>query len=162
VETLIACASVLPQFLELGDVVEVVAGHGFYDGGEGHGAALGVGYGLLGCRCWGVADQDQVPLAHGGEGSDGLLGRDAGVGDGPLFLVKRLEDVVVFGEGLAEAKAEGDFAVGEMAEDFGGGPLAGRGETAMRLGPIVSPSTARVGAVAARISSTGRESMNLA
>jgi hypothetical protein len=115
------------QFLKLGDVVEVVASHGFDEGGEGHGAAFGVGDGLCG-RCWrGVADEDEVPFAHGGEGCEGLLRGDSRVGGGPLCLVEGLEHVVLFGECLAEAEAEGYFAVGEMAEDFGGGPFAGRG-----------------------------------
>jgi hypothetical protein len=58
----------LDEFLELCEMVEVVAGHGFYDCGEGHGSALGMGDRFTGSTGRGVADQDQVPLAHGGEG----------------------------------------------------------------------------------------------
>jgi hypothetical protein len=36
------------QFLQLAEVIQVVAGHGFDDGFKGHGAALGV-CDLLGC-----------------------------------------------------------------------------------------------------------------
>jgi len=115
------------ELLKLGDVVEVVAGHGFDDGGEGHGAAFWVGYGLCGRGWRGVADEDEVPFAHGGEGGERLLRGDARIVGGPFFLIEGLEDVVLLGEGLAETEAEGYFAVGEMAEDFGGGPFAGRG-----------------------------------
>lgn len=110
---------------ELLDVVDVVASHGFYDGSEGHGAAFRVGDGLGGSFGRGVADEDEVPLAHGDEGGEGLLGGDAGVVFGPAVLVEGLEDVVFFSEGLAEAEGEGDFAVGEMREDCGGSPFAG-------------------------------------
>ena len=62
------------EALELGEVVEVVAGHGFDDGAEGHGAALGVSDGAAGGGGVGGFKQDQVPLAEGGEGGAGLGG----------------------------------------------------------------------------------------
>jgi len=45
----------------------------------------------------------------------------------PLVLVKRLHDVVLFGERLAQAESEDGLAVGEMAHDVSGAPLAGCG-----------------------------------
>ena len=122
------------DFFELGDVVEVVARHGFYDGGEGHGAALGVGDWLVGVGRERGFDEYQIPAADGGEGDDGVRGGDGGIGCGPLVLVEGLDDVVVFCEGLAEAEGEDGFAVGEVAEDVAGRPLAGRGRSGEAVG----------------------------
>lgn len=108
-------------------MVEVVAGHGFNDGLKGHGAALGVDGWLVGCGWRGVADEDEVPLSERGECSEGLLRRDGGIDSSPAVLIEGLDGVVVFSESLAETEAEGYFAVGEVAEDFGRGPLAGSG-----------------------------------
>jgi hypothetical protein len=38
-----------------------------------------------------------------------------------------LDGVVVFGQRLSEAEGKDQFAIGKMADDFGGAPLAGRG-----------------------------------
>ena len=101
-----------------------MAGHGFHDGGEGHGTALGVGDGLGRVRGQGGFDEEQVPAPDGGEGDDGVRRGDGGVGGGPLVLVEGLDDVMIFGEGLAEAKGEDGFAVGEVTEDVARGPFA--------------------------------------
>ena len=72
-------------------------------------------------------NESEIPAAHGGEGGESVASREAGVRSGPLFLVEGLDGVAVLGQGLAQAKTEGDLAVGEMAEDVAGGPFAGRG-----------------------------------
>ena len=113
------------EFFKLRQMVAVVAGHGFEDGGEGHCAAFGMGDGLTGGVGWCVLKEREVPGAQSGEGGERLLRGDVGVGRGPAVLVEGLQDVVVFGEGLAQAKGEGDFAVGEMTEDLCRRPFAG-------------------------------------
>ena len=45
--------------------------------------------------------------------------------DEKLALV--VDDVVVFGERLAQAEGEHDFAIGKMTENFARAPFAGRG-----------------------------------
>jgi len=114
------------ELFKLRQVIPVVAGHGFEDDRESHGAALGMGDRLAGRIGRDVANEGQIPGAQNGEGGEGLLSRDVGVGSGPAVLIEGLEDVMIFSEGLAEAKGEGDFAVGEMAEDLSSGPFAGR------------------------------------
>jgi len=107
-------------------VVEVVAGHGFDDGLEGHGSALGVGDGAVGGDGQRGVDEEEIPMAEGGEGAESLGRCEFAVAGGPLVLIEGLDGGAIFGQGLAEAKGEDEFAVGEMAEDFGGAPLGGR------------------------------------
>jgi hypothetical protein len=83
--------------------------------------------GLLACGGQGGFDEAQVPAADGGEGDDGVGRGDGGVVGGPLVLVEGLDDVMIFGEGLAEAEGEDGFAVGEVTEDVAWGPFAGGG-----------------------------------
>ena len=85
------------EVLELSEMVEVVACHGLNDGLEGHGSALGMGYGFRRRRGEHFLDEEQVPLAQCRESGKRLLGRKALIRDGPLFLVEWLQDVVVFG-----------------------------------------------------------------
>ena len=108
-------------------MVEIVAGHGFDDGLESHGAALGMCDRLGGGAGQSFRDELQIPGAQGGESCQSVFGGNALIGSGPLVLVKGLKDVVVFCEGLAETEGEGDLAVGEVAYDFRGRPLAGCG-----------------------------------
>ena len=109
-------------------VVDVVAGHGFYDGPEGHGAALGVGGAAMAVVLGDSREEEQVPVAGGlKEGERGFeLVRC--VAFGPGVLVKRLDDGVGLAErrseSLAQAKREDDFAIGEMGDDVADAPLA--------------------------------------
>ena len=93
-------------------MIAVVAGHRFKNGGEGHRAALGMRDGLAGGVGWCVLNKSKVPGAQSGEGGKSLLRGDVSVGRGPAVLVEGLEDVILFSERLAQAKAEGDFTVG--------------------------------------------------
>jgi hypothetical protein len=111
---------------ELGNVVEVVSSHRFDDGGKGHGAALGVGDSFASVFGQGGIDQEQVPAAQDGESGESLVCVDGGIGCGPFVLVERLDDVVVFGEGLAKAEGEDGLAVGKVAKDVARAPFAGR------------------------------------
>ena len=119
----------LREFFELGEVVEVVAGHGFDDGLEGHGAALGMRDGLAGCLRQSVLNEEQVPVAQGGERGEGLRCRDSRIGGGPFFLIEGLDDVIVLGQRLAQAEAEGQFAIGQVRGDLGRAPFARRGRS---------------------------------
>jgi hypothetical protein len=118
-------ANSLGEPAQLAEVIEVVAGHGFDNGLEGHGAAFGMGNDAAGGGWQSCVNEREVPVAEGGECRERLGGGDAGVCGGPLVLIEGLDDVVVFGQGLAETEAEDELAVGEMAEDFSGGPFAG-------------------------------------
>ena len=107
-------------------MVEVVASHGFDDGGEGHGAAFGMGNGLVRVGGQSGLDEEQIPAAENREGGERFVGIEGGIAGCPLILVEGLDDVVVLTEGLAKAEGEDGFAVGEMAEDVAGTPFAGR------------------------------------
>lgn len=109
---------------ELLEVVEVVAGYGFDHGLEGHFAAFGMGERfrehLGGCG----ADQREIPIADGGEDGEGRASFERRIIFRPLVLVEGLDDVMVFREGLAQAKPKDHFAIGEVAEDLAGGPFS--------------------------------------
>ena len=108
-------------------MIQIVSGHRFDDGLEGHGAALRMGHGL-GRRGWqSFGDELKVPRAQGCKGRKRILGRNSVVRSGPLFLIEGLQNVVFFGKSLPEAKGESDLAVGKVADDFRRRPLAGRG-----------------------------------
>ncbi len=108
-------------------MVDVVASHGFYDGPEGHGSALGVGGGVVTVVLGDGGEEAQVPGAGGLEEGEGGVEVVGGVALGPAILVEGLDDGVLLAEGLAEAEAEDDLAVGEVADDLADAPLAGRG-----------------------------------
>src|SRR5258707_8088325 len=97
-------------------VVDVVAGHGFYDGPEGHGAALGVGGGAVAVVLRDGGEVEQVPVTGGLEEGQAGLEVVGCVAFGPGFLVEWLDDGVGLvergSEGLAEAEGEDDLAVG--------------------------------------------------
>src|ERR1017187_6490458 len=79
------------NFSQLAEMVEVVAGHGFYDGLKGHGAALGMD-GRSGCgRGQSCVDESQIPPAPAGKCFKRTGGSDAAIGRGPLFLGEGLE-----------------------------------------------------------------------
>src|SRR5438045_1249669 len=70
---------------------------------------------------------------QGGEDVQRLGCGDSSILGGPFLLVEGLDRGSVFGQGLSQAEGEDDFAVGKMADDFRGAPLAGRGRRG-RLG----------------------------
>ena len=127
------------EAFDLLKVVDVVAGHGFYDGPEGHGAALGMGGGAMAFVAGDGGEEEEVPVAHGLEESECRLDGVDGVPVSPGFLIEGLDDVVGLvgwgGEGLAEAKAEYGFGVGEVGDDVRDAPLAGGGRgVQLRIG----------------------------
>lgn len=46
-------------------MVDVVAGHGFYDGPEGHGSALGMGGGAVAVGFGDGGEETEIPVAGG-------------------------------------------------------------------------------------------------
>ena len=108
-----------------------MAGHGFDDGPEGHGAAFGMGGGAMAFVAGDGGEEEEIPVTHGLEERECRLDGIDGVAVGPGLLVERLDDVVGLvgwgGEGLAEAEAEDGFGVGEVGDDVGDAPLAGGG-----------------------------------
>jgi len=119
------------EAFELLEVVDVVAGHGLYDGPEGHGSTFGMGGGSSAVGFGGGSDEVHVPVAEvgeDGEGGDEVVG---GVALAPDCLVEGLDHGVGFSrlgcEGLAEAVGEDEFAVCEVGDDFAEAPLAGGG-----------------------------------
>lgn len=115
------------ETFELLEVVDVVAGHGFYDGCEGHGAALGMSGLALAVGFGGGGDEFDVPVAGGLEEDDGGGEVVGGVALAPDGLIEWLDLGMVFAEGLAEAEGEDDFAVCEVSDDFADAPFAGGG-----------------------------------
>jgi hypothetical protein len=120
------------EVLKLPKVVDVVAGHGFDDGPEGHRAPLGVGGGAVAVVLRDGGEEEQVPVARGVEESEGWFEVVDGVALGPCFLVEGLDDRGGFagcGEGLAEAKGEDHLGVGEVGDDVADAPFAGLGRS---------------------------------
>ena len=123
------------EVFELTEVVDVVAGHGFDDGPEGHGAALRVGGGAVAVVLGDGGEEEQVPVAGGGEEGQCGFRSVGGVAFGPGVLVEGLDDGVLLGEGLAEAEGEDELTVGEVGDDLADAPFAGgRGRVELRAG----------------------------
>ena len=108
-----------------------MAGHGFDDGPESHGAAFGMGGGAMAFVAGDGGEKEEIPVTHGLEERESRLDGVDGVAVGPGLLIEGLDDVVGLvgwgGEGLAEAEAEDGFGVGEVGDDVGDAPLARRG-----------------------------------
>jgi hypothetical protein len=129
------------EAFDLLKVVDVVAGHGFDDGPERHGAALGVGRAAVAIVLRDGGEEEQVPVAGGleeGERGFELVGC---VAFGPGILVEGLDDGVGLVErgceGLTEAEGKDDFAVGEVGDDVADAPLAwGGGNIDLGTGEI--------------------------
>src|SRR5580704_12088630 len=125
------------QAFDLLKVVNVVAGHGFYDGPEGHGAAFGVGGAAAAVVLRDGVEEEQVPVAGGLKESERGLEVVGGVAFGPGVLVEGLDDGVGLGkggsEGLSQTEGEDDFAIGEVGHDVADAPLA-RGGGSVDLG----------------------------
>ena len=100
------------EALDLLEVVDVVAGHGFDDGPEGHGATFGVGGEAVAILLGDGVEKEQVPAACGLEESEGGLELVGFVARGPGVLVKGLDDGVRLVErgGKSLAEAEGEVA----------------------------------------------------
>lgn len=113
--------------MELLEVVEVVAGHGFDDGPEGHGSSFGMGGEAAPVVFSDGGEEAKIPGAgclEEGQGRGCIVGC---VALGPVVLIEGLDDRVVFGERLTEAEGEDEFAVGEVGEDLSDAPFAGGG-----------------------------------
>jgi hypothetical protein len=116
------------ETFDLLQVVDVVAGHGFYDGPEGHGAALGVGGGAVAVVLRDGGEEEEVPVAGGLEESETGFELVGCVAFGPGFLIEGLDDGVGLvergGESLAEAEREDHFAVGQVSDNVADAPFA--------------------------------------
>lgn len=108
-----------------------MAGHGLDDGPEGHGAAFGVGGGVVAVVFRDGGKEEEVPVADGVEESERGFELVDGVALGPGVLVEGLDDVVGLvgsgGEGLAETEGEDHLCVGEVGDDVADAPFAGGG-----------------------------------
>jgi hypothetical protein len=119
------------EAFDLLKMVDVVAGHGFNDGPEGHGSAFGVGGGSVAVVVGDGGKEEQIPVAGGVE--EGHCGFEVVglVARGPSVLIEGLDDGVGLveggGEGLAETEGKDDLAVGEVGGDLADAPLAGGG-----------------------------------
>jgi len=119
------------EAFDLLEVVDVVTGHCFDDGPEGHGSAFGVGGGAVTIVLGDGGEVEEIPVAGGLEEREGGFEVIGAVALGPGLLVEGLDDGVgLIGrsrEGLAEAEGEDELAVGEMGGDLADAPLVGRG-----------------------------------
>jgi hypothetical protein len=86
-----------------------------------------MGHHAMGRRGENGAEQLQIPIAEYGESFESLAGWDSGISSGPSILIERLDRRRVFGQGLAQAKCEYDFAVGQVANDLRRAPFSGFG-----------------------------------
>ena len=106
-----------------------MAGHGFDDGPEGHGAALGMSGGAVALVVGDCGEEEQIPVAHGLEESERGFDMVDGVALRPGVLIEGLDDVVRLveggGQGLTEAESEDCFGVGEVGDDVADAPLTG-------------------------------------
>ena len=105
-----------------------MACHGFDDGPEVHGAALGVSGAAVSVFLRDGCEEEKIPIAGGlEEGEGGLEGIDL-VALGPGVLVEGLDDMVGLaggvGKGLAEPEGEDNLTVGEMSGHLADAPLA--------------------------------------
>ena|ERR1700730_6159468 len=98
-------------------MVEVVAAHGFEDGLKNHGAALWMGYRF----CQGVGNhgvnEENVPAPDGRKYVECFARTAMSVDGCEGILIVGLNDVMRLGNGLTEAIGEGNFGVGQMAQD---------------------------------------------
>jgi hypothetical protein len=129
------------EAFDLLKVVDVVPGHGFDDGPEGHGAAFGVGRGTVAVVLRDGGEEEQVPVARRLEEGECGFKVVRLVTHRPGVLVEGLDDGVLLierrSEGLAEAEGEDNFAVGEMGGDIADAPSArGRGSIDLGAGEI--------------------------
>jgi hypothetical protein len=111
--------------LQLLQVIDVVAGHGFDDGPEGHGAAFGMRGWALAVGVGDGCEEFEVPVTGGLKEDDGGGEVVGGVALSPGVLIEGLDGWMGFAEGLAKAEAEDDFAIGKVRDDFADAPLAG-------------------------------------
>ena len=77
------------EAFDLPQVVDVVAGHGFDDGPEGHGAALRVGGGAVAVVLRDGGEEEQVPIAGGLEERERGIEIVGGVTFGPEIPGRR-------------------------------------------------------------------------
>jgi hypothetical protein len=134
---LLFCRESCGDAFDLLKVVDVVAGHGFDDGPEGHGATLGVGGTAAAVVVRDGGQEEEIPVAGCLEESHCGLELVGAVACGPDVLVEGLDDVVGLaeggGQGLTEAEGEDDFAVGEVGGDLADAPFT-RGGVSVDLG----------------------------
>ena len=76
------------EALDLLEVVDVVASHGFNEGPEGHGAAFGVSGGAVAIFFGDGGEQPCIPVADGLEETEGGIEIVGGVAFCPGFLIE--------------------------------------------------------------------------
>jgi hypothetical protein len=114
------------EAFDLLKVVDIVAGHGLYDGPEGHGAAFGVGGAAAAVVLRDCVEEEQVPVAGGLEESERGLEVVGCVAFGPGVLVEGLDD----GE-MGDDVADAPLAWGRGCIDLGAGETGGEGLKAL-------------------------------
>jgi hypothetical protein len=117
------------EAFDLLQMVDVVASHGLDQRPEGHGATLGVGRRMVTVFFGDRGEQPKVPVAGGPE--EGQCGVEivGGVARGPGLLIEGADERMFLAEGLAQAKAEDEFAVGKVGDDLADAPLPRSGGT---------------------------------
>jgi hypothetical protein len=129
------------------EVVEIVTGHGFNNGPEGHGAALRMGGESATVFVVHGSEELHVPGARAPEEVERRSQIVRGVALGPDFLVEGLDDGVRLacrrGEGPAQAESEDEFAVGEVGDDLADAPLSWRRSAIDLLGREISREGAK-------------------
>jgi hypothetical protein len=113
--------------LDLPNVIDIVAGHGFDDGPEGHGAALGVGGDAVAVGFCDGAEEAEIPFAGILEEIERLRKIVCGIALCPGLLVEGLDDRVGLvwrgAERLAKTKRKDEFAVGQVGDDLTDAPF---------------------------------------
>jgi hypothetical protein len=103
-----------------------VAGHGFQDSFEGHGAALGMrdSFGQSGGD--GGSNEQNIPAPDGLEGVKAFLRGAFLVSGGEGILIIRLNQVMRFGDGVAQAEGKHCFRISKVTQNVANGPFLWR------------------------------------
>jgi len=104
------------DLLQLGQVIQIMAGHGFDDYSKGHRTSLRMSDRTVPVLWRSLVQQNSVPLAQSHKRAQSIFPAYERILRRPAGLIEGLDDMAIFSQCLPQAEREGNLGIGEVAK----------------------------------------------